>query len=139
MSKLGIDLLLAEYPVILGRPMSRQSIPAEENQKTEIILNLESRIYQDILVVDVPEDANGNEIDRISAALSFYLKNCVSQSVIITTDDFKLADINWNFKPSIDKIYCTEAGFQLNVFYRALSNGKSLSANQRARFHLKPN
>lgn len=83
----------------------------EENQKTEIILNLESKIYQDILVVDVLEDANLNEIDRISAALSFYLKNCVSQSVIITTDDFKLADINWNFKPPIDKIYCTEVGF----------------------------
>ena len=87
----------------------------EENQKTEIILNLESRIYQDILVVDVPEDQNGNEIDRISAALSFYLKNCVSQSVIITTDDFNLADINWNFKPSIDKVYCNEDGFQIDV------------------------
>ena len=87
----------------------------EENQKTEIILNLESRIYQDILIVDVPEDQNGNEIDRISAALSFYLKNCVSQSVIITTDDLNLADINWNFKPSIDKVYCTEAGFQIDV------------------------
>ena len=86
-------------------------IPLEENQKTEIILNLESKIYQDILVVDVLEDANLNEIDRISAALSFYLKNCVSQSVIITTDDFKLADINWNFKPPIDKIHCTEVGF----------------------------
>ena len=65
--------------------------------------------------MDVPEDSNGNEIDRISAALSFYLKNCVSQSVIITTDDYNLTDINWNFKPSIDKIYCAEAGFQINA------------------------
>ena len=61
--------------------------------------------------MDVLEDANLNEIDRISATLSFYLKNCVSQSVIITTDDFKLADINWSFKPSIETIYCAEAGF----------------------------
>ena len=78
----------------------------QENQQLETQLDMETRVYGDVIVGDFPNDQHESATKKIVLSLNSFIRNCVSQIVTVMDDSVNLKAINFDFRPKDESIYC---------------------------------
>ena len=64
------------------------------------------RVYGDVFVGDFPNDQEAG-VKKIILAMNVFVKNCVSQIVTVMDESVNLKNVNFNFRPMDETIYCS--------------------------------
>ena len=78
----------------------------QENQLLETQLEMEARVYGDVIVGDFPNDQHDSATKMIVLSLNAFIGNCVSQIVTVMDDNSSLKAINFDFRPKDESIFC---------------------------------